>query len=403
MKILHIVDHSIPLHSGYTFRSRAIFQAQHSHGWETEQITSSKHAKFIEDQLEEEVVDNLHFFRTPDDPSLLSKLPILNQWDIVRKLVKRLKEVIPKVKPNILHAHSPALNGIAALIVGKKFKLPVIYEIRAFWEDAAVSHGTARENGLRYRLTRWLETYVVKKADGITCICNGIKNDLIQRGIDPEKITIIPNAVNLEDFEPVSEKNRELELQLDLEGNFVLGFIGSFYKYEGLHLLLQAMPAIIAQSPNIKLLLVGGGQDEDLLKELGDQLGIQSHLIFTGRVPHDQVHNYYSLIDLLVYPRVSMRITELVTPLKPLEAMAQKQLVLASDIGGHREMIFPNKNGFLFKADDVDDLVENIIKISNNINGYDSLKEAGWEYVNAERNWMASTENYKSIYQQVLS
>ncbi len=366
MKVLHVFDHSIPLHSGYTFRSRSILKQQHKLGIETCHVTSPKHGN---DQAEIEVVEGLTFYRSAPTSGLMSKLPVLNQMANIGPMVKRILEVIELEKPDVIHAHSPALNGLAALKAGRKSGLPVVYEIRAFWEDAAVDHGTCKEDDLRYRLTRKMETHVVKKANAVTTICEGLKADLIGRGFPDSKFTVIGNAVNIDQFEVITEQdkidNTDLANTLKLAGCDVLGFLGSFYAYEGLDLIIAAMPAILAQNPNARLLLVGGGPQEQSLKQQVTLLGLEGKVVFTGRVPHSEVGKYYSLVDLLVYPRKAMRLTDLVTPLKPLEAMAQGKPVIASDVGGHKELIIDNKTGFLFKAGDVEQLSERIVTLLN--------------------------------------
>lgn len=399
MKILHILDHSIPLHSGYTFRTRAILEQQKKMGWETFHVTSAKH--IVAEQAVEEI-DGLTFYRSSQANDLLSKIPFINQWSIVNSLTKRLDEIIPQIKPDILHAHSPALNGLAAIKAGKKYNIPVVYECRAFWEDAAVDHGTTQEGSLRYRITKALETHVFKKAQAITCICEGLRQDIIQRGITKNKITVIPNAVNIDKFTFGQQANKQLKHQLSLQDKTVLGFIGSFYAYEGIPLILDAVPQILKQKPNISLLLVGGGPQEQIIKDKVKQLNLESYVVFTGRVPHDEVQDYYNQVDIFVYPRLAMRLTELVTPLKPLEAMAQGRLVIASDVGGHKELINNKKNGMLFKADDPDALAKCVIGLLDNAENWDAMRQAGRDYVEQERNWEKSVGNYKQVYSNLL-
>ena len=306
----------------------------------------------------------------------------------------------------MIHAHSPALNGLAALKAGRKSGLPVVYEIRAFWEDAAVDHGTCKEDDLRYRLTRKMETHVVKQANAVTTICEGLKADLIGRGFPDSKFTVIGNAVNIDQFEVITEQdkidNTDLANTLKLAGCDVLGFLGSFYAYEGLDLIIAAMPAILAQNPNARLLLVGGGPQEQSLKQQVTLLGLEGKVVFTGRVPHSEVGKYYSLVDLLVYPRKAMRLTDLVTPLKPLEAMAQGKPVIASDVGGHKELIIDNKTGFLFKAGDVEQLSERIVTLLNDKETLKSVLVHGRDYVENVRNWQNSVSNYLPLYQSLL-
>lgn len=403
MKILHLFDHSIPLHSGYTFRSRAILQQQALIGFETCHVTSPKQG---DSQQDKETIDGFTFYRTRAPQSWWSKLPVLNQLALIPAMKQRLLEVIAIEQPDIIHAHSPALNGLAALLAskaaGKATGIPVVYEVRAFWEDAAVDHGTCKEGDLRYRLTKAMETYVLKHANAVTTICEGLRLDMLSRGIPANKITAIPNAVNVEQFQLLTEKDQQLQQSLGLEGKKVLGFLGSFYAYEGLDLLVAAMPAILKQVPDTVLLLVGGGPQQQALKHQIKQLGLDQYVIMPGRVPHSVVNSYYSLVDLLVYPRKSMRLTELVTPLKPLEAMAQGKLLLASDVGGHKELISNNVTGWLFEKDNIQSLVESVISIfEGRVDKTEVLKNS-LQFVSEVRNWHVSVGNYETVYQRVL-
>ncbi|MEH6433567.1 TIGR04063 family PEP-CTERM/XrtA system glycosyltransferase [Massilia sp. DD77] len=395
MRVLHILDHSIPLHSGYTFRTRSILREQRALGWETFHVTGSK--QHSGDMLEE-TVDGLHFYRTPESKSALSKLPVLNQKEVIDGLTRRLAEIIPQIKPDVLHAHSPSLNAVAALRAGKRFGIPVVYEVRAFWEDAAVDHGTSSENGLRYRATRALETYALKRADAVTTICEGLRKDIVARGIPADKVTVIPNAVDIDKFSVGGSADQDLKAKLGLQGSRLIGFIGSFYAYEGLDILLRAVPDLSRRLPDLRVLLVGGGPQDAQLRQMAKDLGIADKVVFTGRVPHDQVQKYYDLLDVLVYPRLSMRLTDLVTPLKPLEAMAQGRILAASDVGGHLELIADGKTGVLFKADDPASLATKVGALLEQQEQWPALRAAGRQYVEVERNWSVSVSRYKQIY-----
>jgi PEP-CTERM/exosortase A-associated glycosyltransferase len=395
MRILHVFDHSIPLHSGYTFRSAAILREQRARGWETFHLTSPKQAGCT---VAEETVDGLHFYRTLQPQGLLSRLPVFNVFAQMRATEKRLQEVAELIKPDIIHAHSPALNGMPAVRVGRAMGIPVVYEIRAFWEDAAVDHGTTRKGSMRYRLTRSQETWVVKQADAVTVICDGLRGDLIKRGIPGEKITVIPNAVDIEKFSLSGGPDLALKAQLGLEGSRVLGFIGSFYAYEGLDLLLDALPEILFHMPDVKILLVGGGPQEANLKAQAKKLGVDDRVVFAGRVPHQEVNRYYDLVDVLVYARHSMRLTDLVTPLKPLEAMAQGRLFVASDVGGHKELIENGQTGLLFPAGDAKALGRTVMSLLDHPDQWPKLKANGRHFVETKRNWKVSVARYEQVY-----
>lgn len=398
MRVLHILDHSIPLHSGYTFRTRNLLLGQHALGWSTVHVTGTKQG---DSALAVEEVDDLRFYRTAPSRSAVFKLPLLNQWDVVRTLARRIEEVAALEKPDVLHAHSPALNGLAALRAGRRLGLPVVYECRAFWEDAAVDHGTSREDGLRYRLTRALESYVFRRADAVTTICEGLRAEIVSRGIPAEKVTVIPNAVDTESFTFGATARSDLQQQLGLTGKTVLGFIGSFYAYEGLPLLLDAMPELIRRHPDLKLLLVGGGPQENLLQKLIQEHHLTDFVVTTGRVPHQTVQDYYNLVDIFVYPRLPMRLTDLVTPLKPLEAMAQGRLVVASDVGGHQELIRHGETGMLFTAGRADSLVRAVDELLTRRAEWDSIRERGRRFVEHERTWTNSVSRYPAVYGSV--
>jgi len=397
LRVLHVLDHSIPLHSGYTFRTLSLLREQRRLGWETYQVTSPKHT--ATSALEEDV-DGWHFYRTPPVEGT-SALPGLGELALMRQLERRLAQLVEQLKPNLLHAHSPVLNALPALRVGRKAGIPVVYEVRAFWEDAAVDHGTTTEGSLRYRATRAMETYALRRVDHVFTICEGLRSDIVARGIPAGKVTVIPNAVDVDTFEVGGEADPDLKRRLGLEGRAVVGFIGSFYAYEGLDLLLDALPALLARRPDVRLLLVGGGPQEAALKAQVARLGLQDGVVFTGRVPHQQVQSYYDLVDVLAYPRHAMRLTELVTPLKPLEAMAQGRLFVASDVGGHRELIRHRETGWLFKAGSAQGLVDALDEVLGCRDDWPRLRANGRRFVEAERHWGRSAQGYLAPYRSL--
>lgn len=398
MRILHILDHSLPLHSGYTFRTVAILKQQRALGWETVHLTSAKHAAADPARAAEQQVDGWHFYRTAPQGRWYNALPLLRHWSVVRGLTRRLRQVAAKVRPSILHAHSPALNALAALRVGRALGIPVVYEVRAFWEDAAADHGTSRPGGLRYRLSRALENYALRRADAITTICDGLRDDLVARGIPAARITVIPNAVEACHLRTPARPSGMLAHSLGLTGSLVLGFIGSFYAYEGLALLIETLPRMVQALPSLQLLLVGGGPQEAELRAQVARLGLERRVRFAGRVAHVRIDEYYQMVDVLVYPRLPMRLTELVTPLKPLEAMAQGRLVVASDVGGHRELIEDGKTGILFPAGDGAALAERIIHLARHADSWNVLRQNARRFVEQERTWASSVARYAAVY-----
>jgi PEP-CTERM/exosortase A-associated glycosyltransferase len=327
---------------------------------------------------------------------------LIREAQEMRATERKLQELIEQYQPDILHSHSPVLNGIPTLRAARRARLPLIYEVRAFWEDAAVDLGRTRFNSLRYRAIRQLETYVLQRADGVVTLCEGMRKEIAKRGIPDQRIAVVPNAVEPTHFGRVQERDHSLAERLGLSQKTILGFIGSFYHYEGLDLLLSALPRIRAARPDTVLLLVGGGPEEAKLRSKILQENLAEAVRFVGRVPHGEVRRYYDLVDYFVYPRRRIRLTELVTPLKPLEAMAEGRIVLASDVGGHRELIRDSETGFLFAPDDPASIAHRVIEVLSKKDEHSRIRDAARDYVATERTWPVCASSYRGLYDLAL-
>ena len=398
MRILHILDHSLPLQSGYVYRTLGIVNQQRALGWEPVLLTSGKH--YAPGPAREQI-GGWEFLRTPVPQGLAAKLPWLREMKIISDLDRRLHDVIDEVGPAILHAHSPALNALSALRAGRRHRLPVVYEMRSLWEDAT-GGGTNGTNGLRYRATRFLEDRALRGADAVTTICQGLRKDITARGIPREKITVIPNAVDRDTFAGPGVPDRALAERLGLTRKTFLAFFGSFYFYEGLHLLLRALSLLLRRQTDLTILLVGGGPEESNLRRMAMDLGVGENVVFAGRVAHEEMQRYYDLAELFVFPRVSMRLTEVVTPLKPLEAMAQERIVVASNVGGHRELIRDRETGYLFPPNDPEVLAEGVSAALADRPSWPRIRARAIEFIDSERSWRHSVARYAEVYARVL-
>lgn len=398
MKILHVLEYSRPNISGYSLRSDAIIRHQRKVGITTNQLTSQRYQEFS--ALEEDV-DGVIYQRTEKSTSLLSKIPFVNYLVHINHLSKRIEKAVLNDKPDLIQTHSPMFNALAAIKVGKKYNIPVTYEVRALWEDAAVDTGKTKEGSLKYKIIKAIEQRAFEKADAVSCICQGLKQDLIKRGIPEDKLYVTPNAVDIDNFQPSMQRDPELEQSLNLSGKKVVAFIGTFFKYEGLHYAVTAMKKIASTRDDIHLLLVGAGNELENLKQQVEDQNLSSFVTFVGRVPFAEVSRYYSLADVMVFPRESIRLTELVTPLKPLESMAQFKPVIASDIGGHRELIEDGKTGFLFPADDANALADKIVATIDDAELLTKVSEQGLAFVREERNWLNTAKQYLPVYERL--
>lgn len=396
-RILHVLDHSLPLHSGYTFRTRAIMKAQEAAGWNVAGITGLRHYQHGQRiGAVSDAVEDLIFYRTIAAASGPSPL---REWREVAALADAIVALHAEWPFDLIHAHSPALNGLAALRASRRLGIPLVYEIRAFWEDAAVGNGTSAEGSIKYRITRGLENHVVRQADAIAVICDGLRRDLAERGVPAEKIVVSPNGVDLDLFGSPLPVDKTLVAELGLADKHVIGYIGSFYDYEGIDDLIAAIPLM---RRDVHLLLVGGGPVEAALRTQADASPAASRIHFVNRVPNEEVERYYSLIDILAYPRKRMRLTELVTPLKPLEAMAQGRLVAASDVGGHKELIVDRDTGTLFAADDPAAIAKALDGLLDRPGDWFAMRLRARHFVEAERSWQTNIERYDAVYHLLL-
>jgi PEP-CTERM/exosortase A-associated glycosyltransferase len=396
MKVLHLLDHSLPIADGYAFRSDAILRGQRALGWETLQLTSPKHPA---ERARAETVGELTFHRVPPYQGWLAAVPAGDPLGVIAATREHLARIVAAENPDLIHAHSPCLNALAALGLG----CPLVYEMRSSWEDAAVSSGTTTEGSLRYRLSRALETFTLRRADAVVTICAGLRADVLARGVAAKRVTVVPNAVSPGEFTLGSaDEAATIRRRWNLGDGAVLGFIGTFFAWEGLDLLLEALPAVLRARPDTRLLLVGDGNEAAALRAQAARLGLEQHVIFAGRVPHAEVDAVYAAIDILVYPRPSTRLTDLVTPLKPLEAMALGKLYVASNCGGHREMVRHRETGMLFEAGDAVALARTVLELIGDPDLQQRLRANGPRYIREERTWARVVPRYRTAYERAL-
>jgi PEP-CTERM/exosortase A-associated glycosyltransferase len=360
-------------------------------------VTSPKHEDF---KHECETIDGVDYYRLRW-PRFSARIPLVNQAARLAVLTKEIGRLAEDLKVDVIHAHSPSINGLAASRAARELKLPVIYELRYYDEDAAASRGKTGYNSLRYRLTRKLEQSALEKATRVTTISKALRADLISRGVDAGKIFEIPNGVDTNYFQP-QEPDAELIARHDFAGKTVIGFIGSFYFYEGLESLIDSMILLLAKRSDVKLMLVGEGEAEPMLRQrVPGQLW--DHFVFAGKAPHADVRRHYSAMDILVYPRVRSRLTELTTPLKPLEAMAMEKVVVGSDVGGLRELFSDGETGFLVEPENPHALAKRLLSLIESPTVRGAMGKRAREFVARERDWEKIVSRYLDVYQGAVA
>ena len=322
---------------------------------------------FSEDRIKSTAtVDNVsyHFSHTErKDRSLINYQEIYNFNSLEKYLRRSISTMInysTEFKPRIIHSASNFVVGIAGAKAAKELGIKSIYEIRGFWHLTQSTKRLGYENSDHYNLSEQLEIEAAKMSDHVFTITSALKEILIEEGIEADKITVLPNAVDPDKFR-IMEKDESLEKRLDFKGKVVIGYIGSFVKYEGLDILLEACSLLYKKvGDTFRLLLVGDGDMMHALRDATRFLQLEDIVTFTGRVSHDEVNKYYSLIDIAPLPRKGLRVCELVSPLKPFEAMASGKVLITSSVKALAEIIEEGKTGLVFEKDNAEQLAERL-------------------------------------------
>ena len=402
MKTLHVLDASLPHMAGYTSRARSIVQNQKRLGIEPLVVTGLRQPGLPEGS--ESIEGVMHYRTSPSRTTRsVAGVPALRELAEMSALFARILDVGHHAGPlDVIHAHSPVLCGMPAHGAASRLGAASVYEVRAFWEDAAVNNGRDAEGSPRYAAIRGLETRLARSVDALVVICDGIRRELLDRGVPGDRIFTVPNGVDASRFVP-TPRDAALAAKLGLEGKKVIGFIGTFFAFEGLHLLADAIERITAERDDVRGLIVGYGEVEEPLRRQHARLNLGEKLVLAGKVPASEVMRYYSLADVLCYPRVQQRITDLTTPLKPLEAMSMQKAVLGSDVGGIRELVRDGETGLLFRAGDVEDLVRAATRLLDDADLRLRLGEAARRDILQNRDWSRLARRYLDVYDAALA
>jgi glycosyltransferase involved in cell wall biosynthesis len=303
---------------------------------------------------------------------------------------------------DLLHAASDFANGLGAAAAGRALGVPVIYEVRGEWEETDVVRGVLAESSAEYRYRKEAEARAAGVADAVVAIGRALGADLVARGVAAAKITVVANAVDAEHFRP-GPRDRELEAALALEDRFVVGYAGTLSAYEGLDLAVEAVARVRAEGVEASLLVVGDGPARRALEARARKAGLGAAASFVGRVAPDEVGRYISLFDVCVCPRLRSRLTELVPPIKPLEAMACARPVVASDVGGLAEIIEDGRTGELIPAGDGRALAGALVRLAREPERRRKLGRSARRWVETERTWRRAAGIYEGLYRELIA
>lgn len=395
--VLHVLNNSFPYSlNGYAVRSKYIVENQAVLGFKPSVVTRLGFPYVRAGSgITEEVVEGIRYFRLTDDIYSPSKQP-LDRY--LAKYRHTIKQVVPKVQPQLVHAASNFYNGYPAMGAARAYGLPFIYEVRGFWEMSRGAFIKGYAQSEKFRVHHEMEFQVIQEADHVVAISESLKRYMVDAGIAPHKITVVPNAVDVRFFSPQA-KDEQLIRQYGLKDKTVVGFIGSVTPYEGLDNLLRAVAVL--DRADVMVCIVGSGSALQALKRLAHTLNIADRVIFAGRVPFSAVKRYYSVIDIFPFPRIRSRVSELVTPLKPFEAMAMERAVLVSDVGALQEMVIDGETGLYFNSEDARDLADKLEALITDREKRHYLASNGRKWVSEKRDWRVVSRQYERIYDQL--
>lgn len=360
-RVLYCVHSAMPyLTNGYSTRTHGVATGARSAGadlvvaaragfpWDTKGAAGVHAAS----ERTEQVCDAAPYVFTPG-PNL--ELLPLDQY-IACAADAFAREAV-RQRASLIHAASNHITGLAALLAARRLGLPFVYEVRGLWEVTQAADRPGWTETDRFQLAVRLETFVAQEADRVLAITAELKQELIARGVAAERIALLPNCVDIEQFAPI-ERDEALMAKLGLNpAHPTIGFAGSVVPYEGLELLVAALGRLAAEQVGFNLLIVGDGSALAALKKAVETAGLSSQTRFTGRVPREEIRDLISCMDIMPCPRTASDVTEMVSPLKPLEAMSMGKAVLLSDVSPHLEFAGPTQDrARLFRKNDVDDL-----------------------------------------------
>ncbi|MCT1590084.1 glycosyltransferase family 4 protein [Kocuria palustris] len=343
------------------------------------------------------MVDGIPYHRLSTTPGIEKKSPIT---EYVKRYVAALEAKAKEEKPAILHGASNHWNGLATVATAHRLGIPSIYEVRGLWEVTRGSRDFEWAKGGMYRFMARMEADAAANATHVLAITQALKDELINRGVDGDKITVVPNAVDAERFTP-QPRDAELEAQLGFQGKTVIGYIGSVLDYEGLGLLIDAAERMRSQRDDFVVMIVGDGAELERFRSEVEERELRDVVRFLGRVPHEDVERYYSLVDIAPFPRLPLPVCEMVSPLKPFEALAMGKAIVASDVAALAEIVQPNVTGLLHRKGDVDDLTAKLTELVERPELRQQLSSNGLTWVRENRQWPDMAQRVSAIYESL--
>lgn len=422
---VHVVLEALPTQAGYTLRTHYLAQAQRQLGLAPAVVAQPSERLYggqrvSADGIAVGKIDGVTYYRLSDSnrwrrswiritQSLRDRgvrgtyrfgrtfrVPSPNGWDVFLAALPRHLGGL-----DVVHAHTPHGSARYGLELARRMGVPFVYEVRGFWE---MTSETDSPTSTRKRLGQeWAaaDTELARQADAVITLGEAMRNELTRRGVEPERVFVVGNGVDAAYFAGPRAKPPPLLRKLDLAGRFILGYVTNVRPLEGIETALRALPILLNAGVPASFVLVGDGDDLPRLREVAKTLKIDQHVRFVGKVPHRHIRSYYSLLDLFVVPRIDARVCRIVTPLKPLEAMALGIPTVVSDLPALTELVQPGVRGVSFEADNPEHLARVVQDLWKDPGRAAALGLAGRQWVQTERNWAQLAQKDLDVYRLV--
>jgi len=403
-RVLYTVYNSLPYHSaGYATRTQGLLSSLNAEGWKVRALTRLGYPfdtaghKDLDRVPQRTTVGGVEYHRLDTSRRVVARKP-LDAY--LRAYADGIVRHAREYRPAVIHAASNYVNGLASVMAARELGIPSVYEVRGLWEVTRGSRDPAWGAGEEFEFMARMEADAAKGADRVLTITGALRDELIRRGVPAEKITVVPNGVDASRFTPAPRDNA-LSDHLGIGDRTVIGYVGSVLDYEGLDLLIEAAGMLHDRGRRCCVLVVGDGPERSRLDGMAASRGLESMVHFTGRVPHDDVAKYYSLIDIAPFPRLPLPVCEMVSPLKPFEAMAMAKTVVASDVAALSEIVVDGVTGRLHTKGDSRSLAEALDDLLVDRRTCRTLGEAGRSWVESERSWSSLSGSVGALYQAV--
>ena len=405
-RVVYLLHNSLPFNSGgYAARAHGLMRGVAELGWDVHVVTRAgyPHDRGIlpeDGHPDMEIIDGITYHRMYELEEGYGQVRLLRYFEVYQQ---HLAKKVIELRPSVIHSASNHLNGLVGNAVAAHFNLPSIYEVRGLWEITRISRQPAFEDSMYFQMMVKMETQACREATGCLAITRGLIDEINRRLEQPREVGYLPNGVEIERFSPRGP-DEELRAKLGFPTEaVVIGYIGSIVSYEGLDLLMEALPHVkAATNMPFRVLIVGDGAYMDRVKAACKANALEDLVTFTGRVPHEEVEAYYSLVDIAPFPRLPQPVTELVSPLKPFEAMAMEKAVIASDVHALTEIVQHEHTGLLFEKGKKASLAAALTALINDDMLREKLGKSAGHWVANNRSWFSISRTLADVYSTLL-